>query len=225
MKKDNQWLEHWLGTEKGFATASRLYECWFSALTRLPARVLGALDGAASPSKDYFLRLLSIGPDDVMAVSGCGKAAALTACRHLLDFRSRLIEAFFEDLAQSSSHVFSREGRDWVPHHEMQYLKEEIDRMSEGMSTRSRRVVGALFKKNKYDVGLLYRTLTGKGFNCRDLRGVGPVIYPGVRQWCERVISLVQDSLGARFPYRLLREPALFIASPNPRRKPGREVR
>ena len=205
MKKDKQWLEHWLGTEKGLATASELYGRWISALTSRPAGILRAFAGDASLSTDFFVHLLRIGPEELKAASGCGQKAALTAYHRLLDFHARLIQAFFEDLVVSYSHALARDEGEVPAHQEVQHLKEDIDSMTARMSRRSQNVVNSLFRSHQHNVALLYRTLSGNRFNCRALPGVGPVIYPEIRRWCEGVISLVRNCPTARFPYRLLR--------------------
>ena len=204
MKKDKQWLEHWLGTEKGLATASELYGRWISALTSRPAGILRAFAGDASLSTDFFVHLLHIGPEELKAASGCGQKAALTAYHRLLHFHARLIQAFFEDLVVSYSHALARDEGEVPAHQEVQHLKEDIDSMTARMSRRSQNVVNSLFRSHQHNVGLLYRTLSGNRFNCRALPGVGPVIYPEVRSWCEGVVSLVKSSMTTPFPYHLI---------------------
>ena len=77
-----------------------------------------------------------------------------------------------------------------------QSLLPVIEQLYCDYSTRSRNAIRALIQECDCDVEKLYRRLSARDFRCERLRNVGRKSIPEVKQWCDNVKGLVQDSLG-----------------------------
>ena len=193
-------LHSWISTQEGYKKAREIFNVDSISLSVRSSHVLESLYGGAVPSSTFLIGLTVIKPSDLQNVRNCGRKSIEEILQFSVAYRSHLFRVIPEDASLISQVESSVEEVQHLEPFNLQLLLQEIQGLSNELSTRSRNVVTNLIKEAGYNVEKLYGRISARDFNCRTLPSVGRKSYPEVRQWCEAVRARVMAHLPSNHP-------------------------
>lgn len=193
-----------INATKGLAIIEAEYKKLYLGLSVRARRVLDFFHKQASNEMDFYKELLLLEKDQFQTINGCGRITANELLVFHHDFKINVGRSLLtkENDASISEEwpIFDNIDIDEACKDEASdelnsnlKLDRLISRLTSDLSIKSKYPARRFLKRFNGNWGELYKRITATRFSVYSIYGVGKVNGPEIRQWLERVKSVIQQ--------------------------------